>query len=215
MNIRIIIADDHKIVREGLRSLIDKQTRMEVVAEADDGRKTVQLARELKPDVIVMDISMPDLNGIEATKQIVSENSLVNIIGLSMHSDRRFVSRMLKAGASGYLLKDCAFDELATAINTVFNNKIYLSPVINDIVVNDYLKGGSTAEFSKLSLLSQREREILQLIVEGVSTKQIATNLHVSVKTIETHRQNLINKLDIRNLADLTKFAIREGLTSV
>jgi len=215
MSIRILLADDHKIIREGLKSLIDKQPDMQVVGEADNGRETVRLARELKPDVIVMDISMPDLNGIDATRQILSETPDVKVIALSMHTDKRFVVRMLKAGASGYLLKDCAFDELAKAINTVLSDQTYLSPEITTVVVQDIVHQTSTTDTSSLSLLSNREREVLQLLAEGKTTKQIAADLYVSVKTIETHRINIMKKLDIHNLADLIKFAIREGLTSL
>jgi DNA-binding NarL/FixJ family response regulator len=215
MGIKIIVADDHQIVREGLVSLINKQTNMEIVGEVEDGRAAVKLTSELKPDVVVMDISMPDLNGIEATRQILSDNSNVNIIGLSIHSDRRFITRMLAAGAKGYLLKDCAFDELALAINSVQQNKFYLSPQITGVVVENILQNELSQEPSRLNLLTTREREVLQLLAEGKSTKHIANDLHVSVKTIETHRQNLMKKLDIKNIANLIKFAIREGLTTL
>lgn len=212
---KILIADDHQIVREGLISLINKQQNMEIIGEAEDGRNAVKLVKELKPDVVVMDISMPDLNGIEATKQILAENPDVKIIGLSIHSDRRFITRMLTAGAKGYLLKDCAFDELALAINSVQQDKFYLSPQITGVVVENILQSETSQESPKLLLLSSREREVLQMLAEGKSTKQIANDLHLSVKTIETHRQNVMNKLEIRNIATLIKFAIREGLTSL
>jgi len=216
MSIRILIADDHKIMRIGLRSLIERQTGMEVIAEAQDGRKALQLARELKPDVIIMDIGMPGLNGIEATRQIISENPVVKVVALSMHSDRRFVAGMLEAGAAGYLLKDCAFEELAQAIETVVNGQIYLSSEITGVVIGDYVRQLTTRdEAGAFKTLSAREREVLQLLAEGKTTKQIASLLHVSTKTIETHRSQIMEKLNIHSVAELTKFAIREGLTSL
>ncbi len=215
MSTRILLADDHKITRQGLRSLLDKQTDMEVVAEAEDGRTAVRLVRELLPDVVIMDVTMPDLNGAEATRQIVGEFPDVKIIALSMHSDSLFVTEMLKSGASGYLLKDCAFEELARAINTVVEGDTYLSPGISGVVVNDYLHRLAKVDFSDSELLTNREREVLQLLAEGKSTKQIALKLHISVKTVETHRRQIMNKLDIHTVAELTKYAIRKGLTSL
>ncbi|MEN6617824.1 MAG: response regulator transcription factor [Syntrophorhabdus sp.] len=215
MNIRIIVADDHKIMREGLKALIDKQPDMEVAAEAQDGLTTTKLARKLLPQVIIMDIGMPEMNGIDATRQIVSENKDVKIIALSMHSDRRFVLEMLKAGASGYLLKDSAFEELVTAVHTVMGNQSYLSPRITDIVVKEYLGNIPKNESSVFNVLTAREREVLQHLAEGKSTKQIASTLNLSVKTVETHRQQIMDKLELRTVAELTKYAIREGLTSL
>jgi len=215
MSIRILLADDHKITRQGLRSLLDKQSDMVVVAEAEEGRTTVRLVRELLPDVVIMDVSMPDLNGMEATRQITREFGNVKIVALSMHSDSLFVTEMLKSGALGYLLKDCAFEELALAIRTVVAGKIYLSPSISSVVVDDYLHRLSKADFSGLDVLTNREREVLQLLAEGKSTKQIALKLHISGKTVETHRRQIMNKLDIHTVAELTKYAIRKGLTSL
>lgn len=213
--ITILLADDHKIIRDGLRSLIEKQVDMEVVGEAEDGRTAVELTSKLTPDVVVMDIGMPDLNGIEATRQVVSTVQNVKVVALSMHSDKRFVSGMLKAGAVGYLLKDCAFDELTKAIKTVMAGHIYLSHNITGVVVEDYIQMAASTDFSSLSKLTPREREVLQLLAEGKNTKEIAYSLHVSVKTIETHRLRIMNKLDIRTIPDLVKLAIREGLTSL
>ncbi len=215
MSIRILLADDHKITREGLRSLLDKQPDMEVLAEAQEGRTAVRLARELLPDVVIMDVSMPDLNGIAATRQIIDRVPKVKVIALSMHSDALFVTEMLKSGASGYLLKDCAFEELTRAIHAVVADKTYLSPSISGVVVNDYLHHLSKVDFSGPDVLTDREREVLQLLAEGNSTKQIALKLHISVKTIETHRLQIMNKLDIHSVAELTKYAIRKGLTSL
>ncbi len=215
MSIKIILADDHKITRQGLHSLIDENDDMEVAAEAENGRGAVELARQLKPDVIIMDVSMPDLNGVEATRQIIQDNPSVRVIALSMHSDTLFVSEMLKSGASGYLLKDCAFQELEQAIRTVIEGKAYLSPSISGVVVEDYLHRLSKAETSTSEVLTDREREVLQLLAEGQSTKQIALKLHISAKTVETHRRQVMNKLDLHTVAELTKYAIRKGLTAL
>ena len=215
MSVKILLVDDHKIIREGLRTLLQKNPQMEVVAEAPDGRTAVKLARRLLPDVVIMDIAMPDLNGIEATRQITAELDNVKVIALSMHSDKRYVSEMFKAGASGYLLKTCAFEELANAIHTVVLNQTYLSPGIADVVIEDYVGHLSANESSVSFILSAREREVLQLLVEGKTTKQIASHLYISIKTVETHRRQIMNKLNIHSIAELTKYAIREGLTSL
>ncbi len=214
MSIRIVIADDHRIVREGLRALIEKQTDMQVIGETENGRETVGMAQELLPDIVLMDVSMPDMNGIEATRRIVGDLPHVRVLALSMHSDRRFAMEMLKAGASGYLLKDSAFEELAHAIRAVLSGHTYLCHRIADLVIRDYMSITSK-ETSAFSTLTAREREVLQLIAEGRSTKEIASLLNLSVKTIETHRQQVMDKLCIRSIAELTKYAIREGLTSI
>jgi len=215
MKTKIILADDHKIIREGLRSLLEKQLDMEVIAEAHDGLTTVHLVQKLLPDIVIMDIGMPDMNGIEATRQIMTETKGVKVIALSMHSDRRFVLQMLKVGASGYLLKDSAFEELISAIHTVMANQPYLSPKITDVVVKEYLHGFPKKESTVFTILTAREREVLQLLAEGKTTKQIASALYISVKTIETHRQQIMEKLNMHSIAELTKYAIREGLTSL
>ena len=215
MSVKIILADDHRIMREGLRALLEKEAGIEVIAEADNGRTTVELSRELNPDVVVIDIGMPDLNGIDATRQIVSESPAVKVIALSMHSDRKFVREMLSAGASGYLLKDSAFEELGTALSTVINNQTYLSPKIADTVVKDYLGKVEPKESKVSPALTKREREVLQLIAEGKTTKDIASHLYVSIKTIETHRKQIMDKVGLNSVAELTKYAIREGLTSL
>jgi len=214
MSIRIILADDHRIMREGLRSLLEKQPDIEVVAEAEDGRTAVQLARELSPDVVIMDIAMPDLNGIGAAHQIITEFSGVKVVALSMHADRRFVARMFKAGALGYLLKDCAFEELARAVRTVAANQFYLSPRIASIVIKDYVRRLTETDFSASSFLTTRQREVLQLLAEGKKPNEIASCLQVTTKTVETHRRNIMGKLGIHSVAELTKYAISAGLTS-
>jgi len=215
MDIKIIVADDHKIVRDGLRALLEEQTGMKVIAEAENGRQAVILSRKLCPDIVIMDVGMPDLNGIEATRQITSDGENVRVVALSMHSDRRFVAQMFKAGASAYLLKDCAFEELAQALTVVLTGQTYLSPEITGSVMEDYLHHLSNTDSSGFTLLTTREREVLQLLAEGKTTKEIASQLNVSIKTIETHRQQIMNKLKVRSLAELTKYAIREGLTSL
>ena len=174
MSIRVILADDHTILRHGLSKLIQQQEDMEVIAQAGDGHSTVELTRDLSPDIVIMDIGMPDLNGIDATQQIIRDFPKVKVIGLSMHSGKKFVIEMLKAGASGYLLKDCAFEELIIAIKTVASGKVYLSPTISDIVVENYVRNSAEKQSSVFSLLSQREREVLQLMAEGKTTKKIA-----------------------------------------
>lgn len=219
MGIRVVLADDHKIVRDGLKSMLAKQLDIEVVGEAENGREAIQKARELTPDVVVMDIGMPELNGLDAARQLIEQMPGVKVVALSMHSDRRYVSEMLAAGAKGYLLKDSAFDELTRAIRAASEGRTYLSPGVADVVLEDYLRriggDGDSAAPPAPRGLSSREREVLQLIAEGLSTKQIASHLHLSVKTVETHRRQIMDKLGIFNIAGLIKFAVREGLASL
>jgi len=214
MHLKVILSDDHKIVREGLKNLLNKSSDIEIVAESENGRDTVLLAEKLKPDIVIMDVTMPELNGIEATRQIIKNNPNIKVIALTMHSERQFVVEMLKAGAKGYLIKDCAFDELVNAIKTVAGNKVYISPSIAHIVVGS-ISADEEHQNSSFKLLTDREREILQLLAEGKATKEIAFSLEISIKTVETYRQLIMNKLKIYNIAELTKYAIREGLTSV
>ncbi len=215
MDIKILLADDHKITRDGLKSLLENQNHMIVIGEAENGRQAVRLALDLAPDVIVMDINMPELNGIEATRQIISELPGTKIIALSMYSDKRYVVGMLKAGVSGYLLKNCAFDELVSAISAVVANQNYMSQKIADTVMKDYASILESNDNSPAASLTAREREVLQLIAEGLKTKDIAARIHVSVKTVETHRQQIMRKLNARSVAELTKIALREGITSL
>jgi DNA-binding NarL/FixJ family response regulator len=215
MTIQVLLADDHKIVRDGLRVLIERCHDMQVIAEAEDGRKALQLARKHKPDVVIMDISMPDLNGIDATRQILEEVPGAKVIALSMHSDKQFVDGMLRAGAVGYLLKDCAADELIQCIRIVLSGRICLSPGVTGFLVNEYLHPTRDEVLAPRTELSVREREVLQLIAEGRSTKDIANSLHISIKTVETHRKNIMEKANLHSVAELTKYAIRHGLTSV
>ncbi|RJQ42497.1 MAG: DNA-binding response regulator [Nitrospiraceae bacterium] len=215
MTTSILIADDHKIVRDGLRTMLSKYPEIEVVGEAEDGRTTVRLVNQLSPDIVIMDIAMPDLNGIEATRQIIAEKPGVKVIALSMHSDKRYISAMFKAGASGFLQKHCAFQEMMTAIQTIKEDKTYLSPAISGTVVEDFIRHPEKAESSVFSVLSSREREVLQLLSEGQNTKEIAAVLNVSIKTVEAHRVKIMSKLGIHSMAELTKYAVREGLTSL
>lgn len=214
MPIRILLADDHKIMRAGLRSLLEKHQNIEVVGEAENGRRAIQMTLEVKPDVVIMDVSMPELNGIEATRQITSSLPGTKVIALSMYSDKRFVVGMLQAGAVGFLLKDCASQDLARAITAVASGQNYLSPEIAGVMIDDYIHRFSSSDGTG-QVLTAREREVLQLIAEGWSTKDIASRLYVSIKTVETHRRQIMKKLDIHTVADLTKYAIREGLTSL
>ena len=210
---RVIVADDHRILREGIRTLILRHKEMAVVAEAENGRETVRLARELSPDVIIMDITMPGMNGMEATRQILAEQPGIKVIALSMHSDKRFVANMLNAGASGYLRKDCAADELIEAIGTVMKGEIHLSPKIVGVVAKDFAKPGEVLEEPDSVRLTSREHEVLQLLVEGKSTKEMADILDISGRTIEKYRKNIMEKVNVRSLSALTKYAIREGIT--
>ena len=212
MTIRILLADDHKIVFDSLRSLLDRQPDMQVVGGAEDGRLAVAQVHELKPDVVIMDVTMPNLNGIEATRQITSQYPEIKVIALSMHSDKQFVTGILSAGASGYLTKNCSFDELVKAVRLVAENKKYLCPDVTGIVIEESLAGLSDATSSSLDLLSMREREIMQLLAEGKTIKQIADQLFLSIKTIYTHRNQIMKKLQIKNMAELTKLALRDGL---
>lgn len=214
MSIRIILADDHSILRDGVSRAFEQIQGIEVVGQASDGLIAIQLVRKLKPDVVVMDIGMPELNGLEATRQITKEFPEVKIIGLSMHSSDKYIREMFKAGASGYLLKNCPFDELTAAIRTVAEGKTYVSPSITGMIVQKYVSKSKDEE-NVFSVLSPREREVLQQLAEGKTTKQTAISLHISPKTVEAHRLNIMTKLNIDNIAQLTKYAIQEGVTGV
>jgi DNA-binding NarL/FixJ family response regulator len=214
MAVTILLVDDHKIMRDGLSSLLSQEADIEVVGETDSGRKAVSLVRKLNPDIVIMDITMPDLNGIDATHQILSEKPEARVIALSMHSEKHFVAEMFKAGARGYLLKECAFQELIQAIHCVVANKIFLSPGIAGLIMEDYVAQLTEGDSSP-NELTYREREVLQLIAEGHTTKQMAKRMNISVKTVETHRRKIMKKLNVRSVAELTKAAILQGLTSV
>ncbi len=212
MTISILLADDHKMIRDGLKSLIKKEKDIEVAAVAKNGREAIILTEEINPDIVVMDINMPDLNGIEATRQIVKLKDPPGVIALSVYTSRRFVSDMLRAGASGYLVKECAFEELADAIRIVADNKCYLSPQIHGVVIKDLQNKSRIETPSVETILTRREREILQLIAEGVSSEKIASRLFISVKTVFSHRQQIMKKLNLHNIAQLTRYAIKMGI---
>ena len=215
MTIKVVLADDHNILRAGLKSLLETASNIEVVGEADNGRDTVALVRQIDVDIVVMDVAMPDMNGVDATRKIAQLAPDVRILALSGHSDGVYVKGMLEAGAKGYLLKDAATTELITALNAIAKGRVYVSPSVTDTLVGDYLqrlKGEIGPDSQALSL---REREVLQLVAEGKSSAQIATSLHLSERTIETHRKRIMDKLGMRSIAELTKYAIREGLTSL
>ncbi|MGC9952478.1 MAG: response regulator transcription factor [Bryobacteraceae bacterium] len=218
MSVRILLADDHRILREGLRSLLAQQPDMVVVGEAADGEEAVALAGQLRPDLVIMDVVMPGLDGVAATRRIRAEIPATRVIALSMHADRRFVSEMLRAGALGYLLKDSAFEELHQAVRTVMDGRPYLSAVITGSIVEDFVRQTSAPErspASPLEMLTARELEVLRLLADGKRVKEVAHLLAISAKTVESHRQNIMDKLEIHSTVDLTRYALREGLTSV
>lgn len=215
MTIKILLADDHELFRKGLRALIEEQDDLQVVGEATNGLEAIRLAQKLTPDVVLMDLSMPDLNGVDATRQILQANAKAKVIALSMHTDSRAVDRILRAGALGYLLKEAALAELTQAIHAIMKGGTYLSPMIARDVVDQLRKTPPAGPRSLLQTLSVREREVLQLLAEGGTTKEIAAKLFVSPKTVETHRHQVMEKLKLQSIADLTKYAVREGLTSL
>lgn len=213
-DIRIILVDDHQILRDGVLSFLARESEIEVVAVAADGREAVRKAQEFTPDVVVMDILMPELSGMEATRQILAHDPQVRVLALSMHSAAHVITEMLEAGAKGYVLKSSALEDLPAAIRTVAAGHTYLSPPVADTVVRAYLDLLSEHPERDKDNLSAREREVLQLIAEGVPTREIAAKLHVSTKTVEAHRSRIKAKLGIDNLPGLTKYAIAAGMTS-
>jgi len=213
-SMRIVIADDEGILRQGLSALIREQPDMEVVGEAEDGWQAVALAKELKPDAVVMDISMPNLNGVDATRQILAENPNIKVVALSMHPDRHYVTEILKVGALAYVLKCYFVDELVKALHAAAAGEHYLSPQITDVLVDQIVNKPSENDQNGISRLTGRQRQVLQLTAEGLSTKQIALRLCISPKTADANRREIMNQLGIFTIAELTKYAIREGLTS-
>lgn len=213
---RVLLAEDHTIVRKGLRSLLDKETGIKVVGEAENGRKAIVKAEELHPDVVVMDIAMPGLNGLEATRQIKKCFPDIKILILSMHANEEYILQSLKSGASGYLVKKSAPAELISAINAVYNGHSFLSPSISRMVIDEYIRRSKEISEGEegFEQLTVREREVLQLIAEGRKTRKIAELLYISIKTVETHRAHIMNKLDIHSTAELTRYAVRKGIIS-
>lgn len=210
---KILLVDDHKIIRDGLRAILDKHQDMVVVGEAANGHEAIALVEQLSPGVVIIDVTMPELNGIDATRRITSAHPEVKVIGLSMNLDRRYVLAMLAAGAVGYLLKNAAAEELIRAIHAVSAGQTYLCPEVSGVVVERLLRRDSPAEPVTAPVLSPREREVLQLLAEGRTSKDIGQQLHIAVATVETHRRQIMGKLNLRTVAELTKYAVREGLT--
>lgn len=213
--IRVLIVDDHKIVRDGLKSMLEDVPNVDVIEECGDGRSGVDRAVEARPDVVVMDIGMQGLNGIDATRQIVEAAPDVKVVVLSVHNERSFVLGALQAGASGYLEKDCPFEELRDAIASVAAGRAYLSSGVTHEVVQEVVAAGHDLGKSDLVVLSAREREVLQLLAEGRANKEIADQLAVSIKTVDRHRQNIMKKLGLHTVAELTKYAVKEGITQL
>jgi DNA-binding NarL/FixJ family response regulator len=213
--LKLLLADDHTMFRDGLQNLFEQQPGMQVVGQAQDGVVAAKLAFELKPDVVLMDLTMPVLNGIEATRRIREESPTVRVLILSMHADLRFVTESLRAGAAGYLLKDSGFKQLVQAVRQAMTGQLVLSEKISDVLARDYVRVIGRDGASAFVVLSAREREVLQLIAEGRSTREVAAKLNVSIKTVETHRRQIMEKLDIHSIAELTKYAIREGITGL
>ena len=212
---KIMIVDDHVIVREGLRALLDKQADIEVVGEAENGESAVERQKELLPDVVITDITMPKLNGVEAIRRIHACDPMVKIIALSMHAENSIVTEALKAGCHGYVLKSASFDEILAALEAVSQNERYLSPEITAVVIDEFLHAGPGHNGTGIELLTGRERQVLQRVAEGYAIKEIARDLHVSPKTIDTTRRKIMHKLNEHSVAGLTKFAVREGLTAL
>lgn len=210
--IRILLADDHEVMREGLQSMLERQSDIEIVATVGTGRSAVRMAETLQPDVVIMDIGMPDLNGIDATRQITEKIKGVKVLCLSMHKEQSLIGSMLRAGAAGYIVKNCAGRELVQAIHTVFEGSTYISPIIAGDIVQAFVRGRPEPAGSVYSDLSEREREVLQGIAEGRNTKAIADDLGISDKTVAAHRLKIMEKLDCHSVADLTRYAIRQGL---
>ena len=214
MTVRVLLVDDHEIMREGMCALLRKCEGIEVVGQAADGRIALELVHELNPDVVIMDIGMPNLNGIEAARQMIESHPTLKILALSTHSDGAIVAKMIRAGASGYMLKESAFSELQEGLATMLQGQTFLCRHISKIVFSDYINIVTNPKWTETDGLSSREREVLQLVAEGHTTKEIAKVLHLSPKTVDSHREHIMEKLGIRNIAGLTKYAMREGLTT-
>lgn len=210
--IRILIADDHSIVREGVCMILDGQEDFEVVGEASTGRQALEESRRLRPDVVVMDISMPDMNGIEATKKIRSELSGTQVMGLTMHEDESYVFELLKAGAAGYVLKRAAAEDLVAAVRAAHQGEAFLYPTVAKMVVQDFLQRATAQDQATLDGLTDREREVLTLIAEGLTNQEIAGRLYISIKTVQTHRAHIMEKLNLHDRTELVRYAIRKGL---
>jgi two-component system response regulator NreC len=216
MAAKVLLVEDLDLTRSGIRVLLEKSGEVHIVGEAGNGREACKMAQKLNPDVVLMDVAMPEMNGIEATRQIRKALPRVNVVMLTMHADRQYIFESLRAGAAGYVLKTAALTEVLQAIKTVLSGGTYLSSSLSSVVMQDYLRRarGEQSE-SELEKLSAREREVLQLLAEGNSSAEIARRLHISTRTVDTHRQHIMEKLDIHSIAGLTKFAIRHGLCTL
>jgi len=216
--IKVLVADDHTIVRQGLLALLNEQPDIEVVAEAEDGRDALKKCEKLAPDIVILDVGMPRLNGLEAARQIKKQNQAVKILMLTMHSDEEYIFETLRSGASGYLLKDAAATELITAIHSIYSGQSYLSPSVSHRVIENYIRRSeppASDDSGSHKLLTEREREVLQLVAEGKTNREIADILNISIKTVDNHRTNLMNKLDIHDRAGLVRYAIRKGIITL
>ena len=212
MTVKVLLADDHPVVRGGMRNFLERETDFSVIGEAEDGLQAVQLAEKLLPDVLILDMMMPHLNGLEVLRQLTKRLANTRVIILSMQSADPYVTQALKAGAAGYVLKDSAPDELVKAIRQVLNGQRYLSPQLNERLINQFIQKVDSGSLDPLTLLTDREREVLQMTVEGLTSVEIGEHLSLSPRTVETHRQNLMKKLDIENQVDLVRFAIKHGI---
>lgn len=214
MATKVLLVDDHEIMREGMSALLRRYSEFEVVGQASDGRQALEMAEQLRPDIVILDVGMPNLNGIDAARQLLSSQPNVKIMALSTHSDGSVVAKMIRAGAAGYMLKESAFDELIEGLSALMKGKTFLCKKISRVVFSEYVGLVTNPKAFKGDSLTKREREVLQLVAEGNTTKEIAEQLNLSTKTIDSHREHIMEKLGIRNIAGLTKYAIREGLTS-
>ncbi len=213
--IKVLVADDHTILRQGIKALLDNQEGIEVIGEAKDGREALAIIEETLPDVVLMDIAMPGLNGLEATRRIKKKFPRMKVLVLTMYTNEEYIFQILNAGANGYLVKETAFQDLISAIKAVYKNEAFMSPSISKKVINSYIKKAQDEEEQTCEILTTREREILQLIAEGNSSKKIAELLFISPKTVETHRTHIMDKLNIHNRTGLIKYAIRKGMVDV
>jgi DNA-binding NarL/FixJ family response regulator len=209
-----MLVDDHEIMREGMSALLRKHSEFEVVGQASDGRQALEMVLEAKPDIVIMDVGMPNLNGIEATRRMLAQLPSLKVMALSTHSDGTVVTKMIKAGASGYMLKESAFEELVEGLNTILEGKTFLCKKVSKVVFSEYISMVLNPQNTNGDGLSSREREVLQMVAEGRTSKEIAEALQLSTKTVDSHREHIMEKLGIRNVAGLTRYAIREGLTS-
>ena len=211
MKIKIVVADDHQLFREGLVNLLESDETIEVIGEAENGKEAIEKVFELKPHILLTDIAMPEMNGMEATRQLKKKLPEIKIIAVSMHSDKQFVKGMLEAGTDAYLLKNCTHQQLLEAVHSVYNGKKYLSEDITELVISGYLDGSNVSD-DNYTELSEREKEIFLLLAEGVSTREIGEKLFISVKTVGTHKQNILEKLGLKNNSDIVKYALKKGL---